>query len=268
MKKLLVVGVIVLFLGLALAPSINANISNTSIDSEFVEISVEISGMGGVKPHTVKLTKEDAEEVEQLIDAIEKKLETVETREGTIKIYNEAIVELEKYGLLGSLSVEQVQKLIVDKYSKKQAPPLFETRHHEKNLQENQHNLCCIVSGNVQDGYASSIISTLGYFLTILKISSLFGFIQRIGFFLILIGEFTSIVFPFSIMKGITLFSANLTSLGLLGYKKHTLPPHSGTGKIFGFNGIKLTNIETGEINLLGFALAVIDFSNDCYYLS
>ena len=35
------------------------------------------------------------------------------------------------------------------------------------------------------------------------------------------------------------------------------------TAKIFGFNGIKLTNIETGEINLLGFALAVIDLSND-----
>ncbi len=38
MKKLLAVGVIVLFLGLAVAPSINANVSKASIESELVEI--------------------------------------------------------------------------------------------------------------------------------------------------------------------------------------------------------------------------------------
>jgi len=42
MKKLLVAGVIVLFLGLAIAPSINANVSKASIDSELVEITTEL----------------------------------------------------------------------------------------------------------------------------------------------------------------------------------------------------------------------------------
>jgi len=44
MKKLLSVGVIVLFLGLAIAPSINADVSKASIDSELVEITTEICG--------------------------------------------------------------------------------------------------------------------------------------------------------------------------------------------------------------------------------
>lgn len=258
-KKILSIGIILLFIGLTLAPSINANITK---DSELFKVTTEICGLDGEK-QTVQLTKEEAEEVEQLFSDIERRLDEVEAREEAVEIFNEAIVEFEKYGLLGSLSVEQVQELMVDEYSKEQAPLLFETMNHEKNVPEYQHNLCCIVSGKVYDGYASSIISTIGYFLTILKISSLFGFIQLLGFFLILIGEFALIAFPFSILKGITLFSANLTSLGFFGYKKHTLPPNSGTGKIFGFNGFKLTNIETGEINLLGFALAVIDFSND-----
>jgi len=73
MKKLLVVGVIVLFLGVAFVPSINANISKSSIDSELVEFTTEVCGLDGGK-HTVSLSKEDAEEVEKLIGDIEKKL--------------------------------------------------------------------------------------------------------------------------------------------------------------------------------------------------
>ena len=59
MKKLLVVGVIVLFLGLAIAPSINANVSKISIDNELVEFTTEVCGLNGGK-HTVQLTKAEA----------------------------------------------------------------------------------------------------------------------------------------------------------------------------------------------------------------
>ena len=56
MKKLLVIGVIGLFLGLAIAPSINANVSR---DNEMVEITTEVCGLGGGK-HTVQLIAEGA----------------------------------------------------------------------------------------------------------------------------------------------------------------------------------------------------------------
>ena len=111
MKKLLVVGVIGLFLGLACAPSINANVSK---ENELVEITTEICGLGGGK-NTVQLSKEEAEEVERLIDDIERRLDEIETREETIEIFNDAIVELDKYGLLGGLSIEQAQILVTGK---------------------------------------------------------------------------------------------------------------------------------------------------------
>jgi hypothetical protein len=111
MKKLLVVGVIALFLGLACAPSINADISN---ESELVEITTKICGLDGWK-YTVQLTQEETEEVEQLIDVIERRLDVVETREETVEIFNETVVELDKYGLLGGLSVKQIQILITGK---------------------------------------------------------------------------------------------------------------------------------------------------------
>jgi len=109
-KKGLVVTVILLFIGLAFAPSINANVSKTSIDSELVEITTEICGLNGGK-HTVSLSKEDADEVDRLFDSIKEKLDKVETREESEEIFKEAVVELDKYGLLGGLSVKQAQRI-------------------------------------------------------------------------------------------------------------------------------------------------------------
>ena len=145
MKKLLAVGVIVLFLGLAIAPSINANISKASVDSELVEITTEICGINGVTPNTVSLSKEDAEEVEALFDSIRERLNATETREETEKIFNEAVVELDKYGLLGSLSVKQAQRLVTGGYQDSRAMKISE-RIFSK-LQKNNSNYLCLIAG-------------------------------------------------------------------------------------------------------------------------
>jgi len=108
MKKLLAVGVIGLFLGLACAPSINANISK---ESELVEITTEICGLNGGK-QTVKLTQHQAIEVEELFDSIREQLNATESREETVEIFNDAVVELDKYGLPGGLSVKQAKRLV------------------------------------------------------------------------------------------------------------------------------------------------------------
>ena len=89
-KKGLVVAVIILFIGLAFAPSINANVSKASIDSELVEITTEICGLNGGK-HTVSLSKEDAEEVEHLFDSIRERLNVTETREEAEQIFKEIL---------------------------------------------------------------------------------------------------------------------------------------------------------------------------------
>lgn len=135
MKKLLVVGVIVLFLGLSVAPSINANINN---DSELVEITTEICGMGGGK-HTVQLTKEEAEEVDRIFENIRGKLNTTDSREEAEKIFNEAIMELNRYGLLGGLSVKQVQ-WIFSFYNAIQ-------RYIDINVMSENENYLCLIAG-------------------------------------------------------------------------------------------------------------------------
>jgi len=144
MKKLLVVGVIVLFLGLACAPSINANVSK---ESELVEITTEICGLGGGK-HTVQLTKDEAKEVEQLIDDIERRLDEVETREEAEEIFNEAVVELDEYGLLGGLSVKQAQRLVTGRFQRYNAMRLFANVSELVDTNQNgMKNTFCLIAG-------------------------------------------------------------------------------------------------------------------------
>ncbi len=150
MKKLLVVGVIVLFLGLACAPSINANISK---ESELVAITTEICGLGGGK-QTVQLTQKEAEEVEQFIDDLERRLDEVETREEAEEIFNEALVELDKYGLLGGLSIKQAQKLVLGPYQNVKFVKLLDNIY-AVNSESNDKlkNFFCLTLGQFDEYY-------------------------------------------------------------------------------------------------------------------
>jgi len=59
MKKLLAVGVIVLFLGLAIAPSINANVSKASIDSDYVKVPTQTGETEIIKRESIESTPLD-----------------------------------------------------------------------------------------------------------------------------------------------------------------------------------------------------------------
>jgi hypothetical protein len=141
MKKLLVVGVIGLFLGLAVAPSINANVSK---ESELVEITTEICGLDGGK-HTVQLTKEEAEEVDRLFENIRLQLNESNSREEVNRIFKEVVVKLDKYGLLGGLSVKQVQRLAMERYQDSKEFKISDTLRSR--LQKNTSNFLCLIAG-------------------------------------------------------------------------------------------------------------------------
>ena len=111
-KKKGVIAVIFLFISLAIVPSIHANIQSETLDSELVEITMEVCGLSGQTPKTIQLTREQAEKVERLFDEIKIKLNNVETRVEKVKIFNEAIVELDKYGLLVGLDVELAKQMV------------------------------------------------------------------------------------------------------------------------------------------------------------
>jgi len=145
MKKLISVAVILLFIGLAFAPSINANVGK----EELVEFTTEVCGLNGGK-QTVKLTQQQADEVEALFDSIREKLNATESREEAEEIFKDAVVELDKYGLLGGLSVKQAQRLVTGPYFKEGFLRIFEKLKVDTLKTSNNSNLFCLISSKTQ----------------------------------------------------------------------------------------------------------------------
>lgn len=111
-SKSLVFSVILLFIGVTIAPSINFTVVKASNDNNLVEVTTQACGIKGYGNTTVKLTREQASEVKQLFNSIKNSLDSARTKDETIAIFNQAVIELNTYGLLGGLSVEQAQKLV------------------------------------------------------------------------------------------------------------------------------------------------------------
>jgi len=144
-KKILATSIVILFIGLALAPSIHANTNKEALGGELVEITTEVCGINGQK-HTVQLTQQEADELDALFDSIKARLDNTESRDEAVEIFNEAIVELDKYGLLGGLSVKQAQKLVTGPYQNPRAMDILDKldNRYLKTLDENENRFCLI----------------------------------------------------------------------------------------------------------------------------
>jgi len=140
MKKLISVAVVLLFIGLAFAPTINANIGK----EELVEFTTEVCGMN-VRKQTVKLTQQQADKVDALFNSIREKLNTTESREEAEKIFKEAIVELDKFGLLGGLSIKQAQRLVTGGYQNRKYNNVYLGSHVNCSRNDTYYNSNCNV---------------------------------------------------------------------------------------------------------------------------
>ena len=148
MKKKILIGSTIA-VAIILLSSFSSVVGKVSTDNELVEFDVEFSGLG--KKHTVKLTQQEAEEVEQLFDDIEQQLSKVETREEAEIIFKDAVVELDKYGLLGGLSVKQVQRLFLGRPMKQRAINLMgkTIKNTPNGYRDYYNNSFCLLSGHI-----------------------------------------------------------------------------------------------------------------------
>jgi hypothetical protein len=248
-SKGLVIGVIILFIGIEVAPSINANIIK---DEELIEYTTKICGFrGGTR--TVKLTKEQSQEVEQLLDLLKEQIENSKSMEEAKKIFKEAVPELDKYGLLAGLSVEKAQKLVTKDL------PLNIKLGINIGLTQ---NIFCLFSGTAR-------ITDLGPYTLVfcapISLLGLFGFIFALSLSNIGLGRlglkiaawilFLIGIIPLKFMNLVV--SANcgwdITSYGLKG-----LVESIEANVILGFNGLMIFSpgdYDTYYCHFLGFCL-------------
>jgi hypothetical protein len=112
MKRILAVGVILLFIGISVAPTINFQVVKAS-DNDFVEVTSQACGIKGYRDTTVKLTREQYQDLEQYLVEFRAQLNQTSTREEAIPIFKDAVLELDTYGLLPrGMSVENAKNFL------------------------------------------------------------------------------------------------------------------------------------------------------------
>ena len=255
--KCVAIGIIFLFIGVVIAPSINFNTGKASKDDKLVEVTIQACGIKGYKDTTVKLTKEQYKNLKQYLVEFRTRLNQTSTREEATPIFKEAVLELDMYGLLPEgMNIEQAQKFITGTFESTHGKSMIEKLFYKNIYQD--HYFCSFVTGVVHDGYAMGILYMIGMILLLLSIfPSPFPFLPGnelvflLGALFIGTGSIITTFSPLSIMQQIHIFSGNMTLLGLGGSL------HFNEGLLNGFNGIKITRIDTKEMHLVGFSLMI-----------
>jgi hypothetical protein len=163
----LVVSVILLFIGVAVAPTINFNVVKASDDNDLVEVTTQACGIKGYGNTTVKLTRQQYQNLEQYLIDFRARLNHTSTRAEAVPIFKEAVVELDTYGLLPKgMSVEQAQKLVTGRTQSTGFEHLMKKPflRNQFNLSDNENFLCLVY------GIITSCTYSFGLILLLLSL--------------------------------------------------------------------------------------------------
>ena len=169
LTKSVSITIILLCMSIAIIPSINFTVVKASTDNEFIEVTSEACGIKGFGNTTVKLTKQQYQDLQNYLVEFRARLNQTTTREEAVPIFKEAVVELNKYGLLPKgMSVEQAQKFVNPNVHNKFSNYSFKRVNYF--LLENESNLLCLVAGQINNSYSiNPLVNKLMYFASIFK---------------------------------------------------------------------------------------------------
>jgi hypothetical protein len=256
---LITVGITILFLGIAIVPSINAK----RIEEEnLVEYTTEVIGFNGRK-RTVKLTHEQSRDVELILDSIHKQLESSKSIEESKEIYKNGVNQLDKYGLSAGWSIEEAQKLL---------PRDFPLKNRFGIDLEKYQNIFCLLFGTVYvpEPYPGGIvfcypISLLflvglifGYSITNIGYLTTISVLEDIGMTIFYLISYLTGVNPLKFMNLVASIGCDwdITSFGLKGIVKSEF-----VSSLLGYTGLMIySKGNDGDYNFhfLGFCLGFI----------
>jgi hypothetical protein len=142
-----------------------------------------------VKPQKAYLTHDQADEVNALFKSIKKRLEIVKNKEEAVQIYNEAIVELNKYGVLGSLSIKQTQNIVTNRFQNFIESDLIDNiLSKDMDTSAGINNSLCLITGQTTNIFFQAW-SAAAILLSSIPLTLLFVFfylLLRVGIFRII----------------------------------------------------------------------------------
>jgi hypothetical protein len=175
--KWLAIGIILLFLGVTIAPTINFQVAKASTDDDLVEVTTQACGIKGYGNTTVKLTREQYQNLEQYLVEFRARLNKTTTRAEAIPIFKDAAVELDKYGLLPrGMSVERAQRLVTGGYYNARINRTFQ-RLYDTTDYLIKSNFLCLMTGAGSSMHMRGILPFIMTLLSTQKIGAFFGII-------------------------------------------------------------------------------------------
>ena len=269
LKKSVTFAIILLFLCVAVVPCINISVVKAATDNNLIEVTTEAYGIKGFGNHTVKLTKQQNQNLEQYLVDFRERLNTTTTRKEAAPLFKEAVVELNKYGLLPKgMSVEHAQRLVTGYYQnsnilrKIQNDVQSITKSKQKQyLNPNMKNTFCLlfaIATKIPDYLPNPFIIPLGLLIVLCIVPSLL--FSRIGAedlakLFADIGLLIWVLNPLRFINFILFmgYDINLRSIGLKGLVNEDF---GNEGLFIGYTGLMLTP-SSDKTYFLGFALNV-----------
>jgi hypothetical protein len=148
MKQLLAIGIIFLFIGVAVVPSINSTVVKTSNDNDLIQVTSQACGIQGFGNTTVKLTKQQYQNLEQYLVDFKARLNQTTTREEAVPLFKDAVVELNKFGLLPKgMSVQKAVDLTTGNHI------VNNNLRIPRSLMAANENFFCLIAGRGSPSY-------------------------------------------------------------------------------------------------------------------
>ncbi len=167
MKNPLAIGIIFLFIGIAVAPSINSSTVKTIDNSDLVEVTSQACGIQGYRDATVNLTRAQYQELAQYLADVNARLNQTTTRDEAVPIFKEAVVELHKYGLLPKgMSITRAQRLVTGSVATSRLARI-QPRSTQVRLNE-VDNQFCLVAGTTDNAFIFGPIKSSLFLLLML----------------------------------------------------------------------------------------------------
>ena len=194
LSKILIICIIALFFGVGIQPAF-AEAAKEGDNFEMKEITIQFCEADSIYNHTVLLTAEQTEDLENIIDALKNELESIDSSVDADLIYKNALVSLNEFGLFPeNISIEYAQRLVTDKEQSPLIKKVFEKySKKKKSNNENENILCLILGDSNRTTFAGSvpILSLIHYVLIINRINRILDWVSSTS----KIGELLSNIF-------------------------------------------------------------------------
>ena len=257
-KKVIAVGIILLFIGSIEATYINATVVNVADANRLVAMTTEWCGNKDHRQRTVLLTRQQVTEIDQLMSSIQTDLNSGITQEAVIR-FKHAIATLDTYGVLPEgISREQFHHLLQGTDLSSLGNIIGGQTFSRNLLAANQSNYLCFIAGTITKGDVAGPLQIFGAVLALFALIAHLNVFALIGLLCIGISRIITTISPVSLLQRVTIQSGTLTSVGLNGVQQFNISDGGPVGTISGFTGIKLGSNATGQIFLLGVAVAVV----------